>query len=86
MIGNILFLEQHYRKCSLCSKTKPRGISEPAKPSLFVMDREEEYKLSLRHAAEFERLKQRLWKYAFTDQNLVESSEELECKQMPSWV
>lgn len=63
-----------------------RGISEPAKPSLLVMDRKEAPKSTLRHAAEFETLKQRLRrrKYVFTGQNLVESSEELECKQMAS--
>lgn len=57
MIGNILFLEQHYEKFSLCSKTRPRGISEPAKPSLLVMDRKEESKFTLRHTAEFENLR-----------------------------
>lgn len=61
MIGNILFLEQHYKKCSLCSKTRPGGISEPAKTSLLVMDRKEEPKLTLRYAAEFERVKERLF-------------------------
>lgn len=50
------------------------------------MDRKEESKFTFRYAAEFETLKERLTrrKYVFTGQNLVESSEELECKQMPT--
>lgn len=90
MIWILLFLEQHCKKYSLCSKTRPKGISGLVKPILPVMEGKEESKCTLIHAAELERVKQilRRRKCVFTDQNLLESSEELErqCRQMPSWV
>lgn len=54
MIEILLFLGQYSKKCSLCSKSSLKGISGPANPVLVVVDREEESKLTLRHAAEFE--------------------------------
>lgn len=71
MIGILIFLEQSCKKCSLCSKTRPKGIPGLAKLLLQVMEGKEESKLSLRYAAEFERVKQilRRRKCVFADQN-----------------
>jgi len=59
--------------CSLCFKTRPKGISGLVKPILLVMEGKEESKITLRYAAEFERVKQilRRRKCVFTDQDLL---------------